>query len=440
MNVMKKKTSQVAPIRPSDDAQPSDVPVYGTQRIFNGEVHDWYRIILGFPDHLVGMLIDQLKLGPNDRVLDPFCGTGTTLVECMKRKIPCVGVEANPACVFASKVKTNWKIRPRRLLECLEELRRPYSKELRRLVGYKKDSAYEYLDQTGMLERGWISPEPLRKAVCIKKAIADSRTTAPYKDAMRLALVSELVHGASNVKFGPQLYCSTPKEDSEVFAGFEARVRQIATDLEIVSSLEHSKAEVLSGDSRDFGGILPTEVDHGFTAVICSPPYPTEHDYTRHTRLELAFLGLVWDVDSVRRIKRAMVCSHTKGVYKTDDEGATVRDHPLIAPLVKEVESRARTKTYGFARLYGKVTLEYFGGMKRHLKSVHSLLSPGGKCAYVVGDQTSYLQVHIPTADILSSIAQEVGFSVTGVDRWRGRWSTATSRIVDEHILLLERH
>jgi len=41
-------------------------------------------------------------------VLDPFCGTGTTVVECKKQGIPSVGVEVNPVAPFAGAVKTDW--------------------------------------------------------------------------------------------------------------------------------------------------------------------------------------------------------------------------------------------------------------------------------------------------------------------------------------------
>jgi hypothetical protein len=45
-------------------------------------------------------------------VLDPFCGTGTTLVECKKQGIPSVGIEANPVLAFASQVKDDWTADP----------------------------------------------------------------------------------------------------------------------------------------------------------------------------------------------------------------------------------------------------------------------------------------------------------------------------------------
>ena len=41
------------------------------------QCHDWYRFVLSFPPHLVREYIDRFGLTSRDRVLDPFCGTGT---------------------------------------------------------------------------------------------------------------------------------------------------------------------------------------------------------------------------------------------------------------------------------------------------------------------------------------------------------------------------
>lgn len=47
-------------------------------------VHEWYRFVLSFPPHLVRTYLDRFDVRPNMRVLDPFCGTGTVLVESQK--------------------------------------------------------------------------------------------------------------------------------------------------------------------------------------------------------------------------------------------------------------------------------------------------------------------------------------------------------------------
>jgi hypothetical protein len=103
-----------------------------------------------------------------------------------------------------------------------------------------------------------------------------------------------------------------------------------------------------------------------------------------------------------------MIRSHTKGIYKGDRDASFVRENPKVKAIVKEVEQKIEGKTYGFARLYPRVVQEYFGGMKRHLKHIRRFLCRGARCAYILGDQSSYLRVHIPTADILSGIAEVV--------------------------------
>ena len=49
--------------------------------------HDWYRFVLSYPPHLVRDYLKRLPAPEGRRVLDPFCGTGTTIVECKKLRI-----------------------------------------------------------------------------------------------------------------------------------------------------------------------------------------------------------------------------------------------------------------------------------------------------------------------------------------------------------------
>src|SRR5437660_4895122 len=64
-------------------------------RAEDSSVHDWYRFVLSYPPHLVRDYLTRFGIGPEMVVLDPFCGTGTTLVECKKLGIESVGIEAD---------------------------------------------------------------------------------------------------------------------------------------------------------------------------------------------------------------------------------------------------------------------------------------------------------------------------------------------------------
>ncbi|MGI0156652.1 MAG: DNA methyltransferase, partial [Thermoplasmata archaeon] len=64
-------------------------------------VHQWYRFVLSFPPHLVRHYVNEFKLGEGSSLLDPFCGTGMTLVEAKKLVVPSAGIEAHPFTAFA---------------------------------------------------------------------------------------------------------------------------------------------------------------------------------------------------------------------------------------------------------------------------------------------------------------------------------------------------
>lgn len=371
-------------------------------------------------------------------MLDPFCGSGTTLVECLKRGINAVGIDANPSSCFAARVKTDWTLDGRRLRENAAKARLGYLQNVR-TKRHLEDPTYRYLDKAGFLERGWISEKPLRKALALKLAIYNLRVTPRYKNALMLALVSEITASASNIKFGPELYCGPSKENHDVLDGFLERIETMASDLAIVSGVARSSVNVVQGDSRNCSGLTDVLKHAPYAAIICSPPYPAEHDYTRNSRLELAFLDQVPDLAALRVIKKAMIRSHSKGIYVTDSDGSEVAGNARVMAVVQEIQKKADDKTHGFARYYPIVAKEYFGGIKKHLASVYPLLKEDGSCAYVVGDQSSYLGVHIPTAEMVSDLAHEVGFKTARIEHWRNRWSTTNSKNMEEHILVLRK-
>jgi DNA modification methylase len=73
-------------------------------------IHDWYRFVLSYPPHLVRNYLKKFDINNRHCVLDPFCGTGTTLVECKKLGIPSVGIEANPVVHLMAETKTKWDV------------------------------------------------------------------------------------------------------------------------------------------------------------------------------------------------------------------------------------------------------------------------------------------------------------------------------------------
>src|SRR5688572_23093701 len=79
-------------------------------RVEDRAAHDWYRFVLSYPAHIVRTYVERFGLDSKHNVLDPFCGTGTTMVECKKLGIPSCGIEPNPMAAFASRTKVDWEV------------------------------------------------------------------------------------------------------------------------------------------------------------------------------------------------------------------------------------------------------------------------------------------------------------------------------------------
>ena len=366
-------------------------------------MHDWYRFVLSFPPHLVQTYIDRFGLGSSNNVLDPFCGTGTTLVECKKLGIASVGLEPNPMAHFASAVKIDWRVEPSEL----ETYAREVAGSAQRIVEEGDVDQWAGLpllagngdsqarlralapEQSRLLLKDSISPLPLHKTLILREAI-ESHGDGQLQRCGRLTLANALVRRIGNLRFGPEVGIGQIKEDAPVIESWAEGMRTMASDLHGVASLNQVHSIAIKADARQADQALERE---SIDAVITSPPYPNEKDYTRTTRLESVILGLIHDRQALRSLKQNLVRSNTRGVYKADTDDQVVADHPVIRNIAERIEQRRIElgKTSGFERLYPRVTQLYFGGMARHLDSLRSALRPGARLAYVVGDQASYL-------------------------------------------------
>ena len=374
-------------------------------------------------------------MGPisGDTVLDPFCGTGTTLVECKKSGIPSVGLESNPMARFASGVKIGWSIggdRLRRYAAAVGSSTRSALAQqgigewndlpLFTATGEPPCPLRDLPDaQSKLLLKNSISPLPLHKTLVLLGAI-DRHGGQQEQQYGRLALANALVNHVGNLKFGPEVGVGQVRHDARVVDVWTELMHTMAGDVEAHKERSGVAAEVIEADAREAGQVLAPE---SVSVVVTSPPYPNEKDYTRTTRLESVVLGFIRDRQELRALKRNLIRSNTRGVYRSDDDHHEVAGHGEIQRLADAIEKRRLElgKTSGFERMYAQVTRLYFGGMRRHLASLRPALRPGAKLAYVVGDQASYLRVMIRTGQLLAELAESLGYGVTGIDLFRTR-------------------
>lgn len=409
-------------------------------------LHDWYRFVLSYPPHLVRHYLKDFGLADESHILlDPFCGTGTSLVEARLNGIQTIGIEAHPFSAFASAVKVDWEVDP----ESLDKAARTISAAARdELRTHNLDDARPCdpdqcsvslrtlrPDLMKLLITDSISPVPLHKVLVLLEAIQGHQNERYYNHCL-LALAKALVFQISNLRFGPEVGIGPMRRDVPVIAAWLSEVNKMVDDLRRLPEGPYPHASVCQADARDIAKIIPPR---SVDAVITSPPYPNEKDYTRTTRLESVVLGFISDKSDLRALKRCLVRSNTRGVYKDDTDDEKVDKHPEIQAIADAIEKKRIElgKTSGFERLYARVTKLYFGGMARHLADLRETLRPGAHLAYVVGDQASYLQVLIPTGKLLADIAMALGYELIRIDLFRTRFATGTKQQLREEVVVL---
>jgi hypothetical protein len=402
-------------------------------------IHRWYQIIMGFDWKLVRHLIERLEISSDDLVLDPFCGAGTTLVQCKKQGIPSVGIDANPVCTLASRVKTSWGLNPDRLSSLLDTILRDAAVvEENDLLC--TDAALTHLRESGMIERGWISLHKAKKVFAINLAIHCTKMTESERRFFHLGLMSAVVDRIADIKFGPEVYCLKTPKRSHVTPQFVDCIEIMINDIkEVIRHRSRGKTQVYQGDSRE-QDVLKRAIGDGAAFVITSPPYPAEHDYTRSTRLELVMLGH-HRAEDLRSLKQRMVRCHTKGIYKSDADSAYASRYQTVQRVARKLDWRARKRSDGFARLYGRMVREYFGGMICHLRAMHKMLKPGAKCAYVIRDQQSFLELYIDTPTLFAQLAtsQAQGFRLDEIVEWKRSKGSTGNRVLSEKIVILRK-
>ena len=217
--------------------QTSDLPIHG-----------WYRFVLSYPPHLVRQYASVFGLSPTDLLLDPFCGTGTTLVGAKKNSIPSVGCDAHPFAVLASSVKSNWMLNTKQLRDCfrqiLRQAERIMSKEGLESLSFAARMLQEPFDTTAtdlalseeeqkLLPTGFMSARPLRRLLVLRDKIEEWTKDLPteVRNFFFLALAHVIANGAGNFAFGPEIYRTKPKRDYDVLGHFARRCDTMMNDL-----------------------------------------------------------------------------------------------------------------------------------------------------------------------------------------------------------------
>lgn len=396
-----------------------------------GVVHKWYDYLEDFPFQLIEEKIKEYKIPEKALIVEPFAGSGTTLISANLFNCNAVGFDANPLMCFISEVKTTFDID----LDI-------FAKEIQNIAQnfLEKIQVFETLDlNRGFLDKmpkkeinQWLS-EGLQKEVILLKSLVDKIENQKIKNLLLLAL-SKACFEASYVQLCPGTTFYPFREKPEFWDLFTKKVLQIYQDLQKVQKHSNYGTSQLIKDSclEAKKYILPNTIDF----IVTSPPYPNDLEYTRQTRLEMYLLDFVNDMNDVQQIKRKMVKGSTKLIFKESDSAQFIQKFDCVIAVTNQIYEQTKDKNWGFD--YPRMVREYFGDMYLCMREFYDLLKENAYFLQVVGDQT-IKGVYIPVCDILIEMAQEIGYKNCTKELFRMRRSTGHDIALPEEIVIIQK-
>ncbi|MBI1187355.1 MAG: RNA methylase [Alphaproteobacteria bacterium] len=386
-----------------------------TRQATRYSVHGLHEYKGKFNPQVAKAVLNIFGVGPGTKVLDPFCGSGTTLVECAHLGALGVGTDLNPLAVFVANAKLRCLSIPASTL--LGDLAR-LEKQFKRIAATRLASARTARDH---YLRAWFEDEQLVRIENVRKAVLSA---CPHRAEVFLALASNLLRDYSeqdpnDLRIRRR---SSPLPDTPFQEALLAACKKFIDRLEAtqrVLGLRNVTGQALLGDVRDLGGEL---VDGPFDAAITSPPYATALPYIDTQRLSLVWLGLcepegIGPLEGLLIGSREMKKRQQQALANQLQENATHLPNPQLA-FCRELAA-AVGPADGFRRQAVPVLLyRYFSEMRDGFRSVARQIRAGAPYALIVGHNHTVLsgiRRDIDTPKHLAELATSVGWHVSEV-------------------------
>lgn len=387
-------------------------------------IHRWYRYSAGYSATWAADEVRRALERGETKVLDPFAGSGTTLLAADEAGAPSHGFEAQPFVWRVCRAKLRWDADPGHLLSAAARI-------VEGLPAHRAAAG-----EPGELVRRCFDPGTALDLTALARAVEAEDAAEATRDLLWLALVA-IVRRCSHAGTAPWQYVLPSRRKAHVAASvphaFLAQVHDMADDMRAVQRegrARRSDVELL--DAREAG----RSRERGFTLVLTSPPYANNYDYADATRLELTVLGEISGWGGLKSYRRDLIVScsqHAGGLGRSTGD---LLSSPLLDPVREDLSAACARLTevkeaHGGRKAYDRMVAAYFDGMARHWSEVAKVLAPGARLCYVVGDSAPY-GVPVPTADWLARLAEPHGFRPLGFEKVRDRnvkWRNRKHRV-----------
>lgn len=371
--------------------------------------HGWFKYREGYGSALVSQLIVEEKLSNNEYVIDPFSGSGTTLVEASLQGFSSFGIDVNPMSAFIAdtKVKRYTHKELESITEYIQIIEGSNSLEFRKHTCNQNSLEYRWTYLSRYFQERHL--EDLKAIVEYVEEIPDAKIRNFFMTAC-LAITEEV----SDRKRDGNGLKTSPSKITSVINKYAEQVKQMLKDITEHPIPESGEGKAISSSAVDLteqADIFTTESGKTPGVIIFSPPYANSFDYFESYKMELYLGGFVENSKDMKELRKKAVHSFVRSSTEKPEVQWFIEQMAIeIENAIPEKEHRTG-KEDTRTRKVPALIQGYFYDMGKIIKACSDTL-PVGKRTYIVVDQSAYLGKVVPTDLFLAKIAESHGFVV----------------------------
>ena len=398
----------------------------------NIPIHNWYNFKEGYSHHFPLWLLDYLHENYGfipSQALDPFMGSGTSLLSLAERDISCDGVEYNPFIFWMAKVKLTAHLIPKlELLNAFKSID---------LCG-SRNSKLNIPNLSTFRNNKYFKESYLNKILDIRDQIRKSEYSTRIKDLLLLALIDALNEATSLKKDGRALRYLNDKITVDPKLGFTDWFYRMYDDLDVCKTHRASRFKhVLVNDSALSSTNKIYATTNKYDLVLFSPPYLNGFDYSEIYKLELWLLEFVKHNEEWLNLRRNSVQSHWS--VKFEEKNVYKKLHP-DATIFNNILSDICDGTLNGSTKRVKLMIDGFvEDMHKLFSNLNRVVKPGGYTAYMVST-SMYGNHHVETDLLMAEIAENNGFELQEIIILKKRRSRVNgSFIIRDSVIILKK-
>ena len=419
-----------------------------------------------FNPQMVRAMTNLLGLTVGDRVWDPFCGSGTVLLEARHQGFNAVGVDISPLAVAIANAKLSaiasaprtlkqaTKMLIDRVLTDVEGMNEgvPDEEAIQKVVGRRW---LERLPCSEYLVR-WFPLPVLAQFLVILDSISEV-VQPSLQDVFRIIL-SDVVRDVSWQDPG-DLRVRRRKNPAPNYPVSEAFVSALTSRVDRVLSAQnhvpvHSGWQSAylgdSGEPCSLNEAARSFLEDGIDCVLGSPPYATALPYIDTQRLSIALLGLA-TVEEIRELDSTLIGSREISTLERRLLEEAMEDNRFgvaeeVWTFCRGLKGAYDPDNDGFRRRNTPAVLyRYFAGMTRVMTMASRYLRRGGWLAFIVGPNRTSLggnEFLIDTPTLLAATGAHVGLQLCDMHQLNAysRYDVhSRNSIREERLLVMQR-